>query len=726
MATCSNPNDVSYFRFPRDPELQREWCIKCKRQDVINTKNARICELHFTADCFERDLKNELLGLPPRKRLKKMSVPTLLDLNQKNTGATDRDARHSRRQQSRERSAILSSILGPFATERNNNMVDQLPAPNQGAMSSRTDNTVQCNSGASHAVPDNDAEDRQPLAVPDKDAEDRQLLAVHGNDREDKGTQCNTLYLSQLQMKIRRLELSLKNEKRKVSSLRKEIQRRDSKKYQQDMLKQRLQTFQTNAQVRQTLNEKSKFARGYSSEDIIRALVIRSMSSRTFEYLRKNKFLSLPCRQTLEKFLHSIKCEPGILHSSINILMKKVEVASSPHEHLAVLCFDEMDVRKCFEWCPKQKRIYGPHKKFQVVQVRGLTHAWKQPVYANFDTTMSKELLEEIIVKLETSGLKILGIAFDMGNTKIISELQLTPENSSFKNPAAPECRVFAFPDVPHLLKLFRNHLLDEGYNFMDAAGNYFPLGKSDFESLLLSDSYELKIAFKISDIHIHCKGSARQRVRTAAQLLSLTTAKALTYIKGDSFKTQSEAIQTVNNWFDVMNANKVKDKKKLACGFGIHYEDQLHALDKMEDMVNSMKISGASSLLPFQKGILMSIKSVKDLLAEMKSLGLYFLLTTHVNQDSVENLFSQLRAITGNNQHPSPVECLRRLRILMLGKNPDISLQHPSVEPEAETYKDLSTETECVSKLLTVDLEDIPVPAQDVIEDDLPQEIVA
>ena len=36
----------------------------------------RICSLHFTDTSYERDLRNELLGLPIRKRLLPDAVPT--------------------------------------------------------------------------------------------------------------------------------------------------------------------------------------------------------------------------------------------------------------------------------------------------------------------------------------------------------------------------------------------------------------------------------------------------------------------------------------------------------------------------------------------------------------------------------------------------------------------------------------------------------------------------
>jgi len=38
--------------------------------DTLNVEEGRICSVHFADDCFEGDLKNELLGLPIRRILK--------------------------------------------------------------------------------------------------------------------------------------------------------------------------------------------------------------------------------------------------------------------------------------------------------------------------------------------------------------------------------------------------------------------------------------------------------------------------------------------------------------------------------------------------------------------------------------------------------------------------------------------------------------------------------
>lgn len=190
---------------------------------------------------------------------------------------------------------------------------------------------------------------------------------------------------------------------------------------------------------------------------------MKSISPKAFEYLRSKRLFALPSRQHQERFLKDFQVKPGLLTESLDILAKKVETFSQPHEKFGVLCFDEMQIRKCFEFEPSEKQIFGPYKKMQAAIVRGLTSSWKQPVFADFDKTMTKDLLMHIIMAVENSGINVVAISFDMGNTKLIKELGLSPTVSSFRNPYDDRREIFCFPDAPHLLKLWRNHCLDQG-----------------------------------------------------------------------------------------------------------------------------------------------------------------------------------------------------------------------------------------------------------------------
>ena len=113
---------------------------------------------------------------------------------------------------------------------------------------------------------------------------------------------------------------------------------------------------------------------------------------------------------------------------------------------------------------------------------------------------------------------------------------------------------------------------------------------------------------------------------------------------------------------------------------------DQLDALDEMEVLVKKMKFQSEKSIgkllrMNFQSGIIVSIKSTRDLYMEMKSVGLQYLLTAKTNQDALKNVFFQLRYMGGTNSHTTPIQCLNRIRKLCLIKNIDIVVDDANVD---------------------------------------------
>ena len=69
---------LSFFKIPKIenfPDIHAQW-----KENLNITRQVswlRICELHFSPDCFIRDLEAELTGRPIRRRLKNDAIPTL-------------------------------------------------------------------------------------------------------------------------------------------------------------------------------------------------------------------------------------------------------------------------------------------------------------------------------------------------------------------------------------------------------------------------------------------------------------------------------------------------------------------------------------------------------------------------------------------------------------------------------------------------------------------------
>ena len=75
----------------------------------------------------------------------------------------------------------------------------------------------------------------------------------------------------------------------------------------------------------------------------------------------------------------------------------------------------------------------------------------------------------------------------------------------------------------------------------------------------------------------------------------------------------------------------------------GVHHEEQVQALQDMEHLMQNTFFYSTRGT-KFQKGILVSIKATLELYSELKSENICFLLTSRVNQDALENFFSQVR----------------------------------------------------------------------------------
>ena len=126
----------------------------------------------------------------------------------------------------------------------------------------------------------------------------------------------------------------------------------------------------------------------------------------------------------------------------------------------------------------------------------------------------------------------------------------------------------------------------------------------------------------------------------------------------------------------------------------GIHEEEQFEILNSMEELVSKMYFvteKGNLSQKPFQKGITVAIKSVKDLYMEMKQEGWKYVITRRVNQDALENGFSTVRYVGGDNNHPTAANVCERIRLLCVSKNVKFVVENPSVEIEEDTTNFIS-----------------------------------
>jgi len=286
----------------------------------------------------------------------------------------------------------------------------------------------------------------------------------------------------------------------------------------------------------------------------------------------------------------------------------------------------------------REQKVYGPHKSCQFVMARGLFDSWKQPIFYAFSQPMTKSILFEIIQALYKISYTVVAVTSDMGSRNIAlwKELnvgiEISKSSTSDKTPTTMEIRnffshpvdktlkIFVFADVPHLIKLMRNNLFDSGFGVDNLIFN-----KSILEELLALNERDLKIAFNLSRDHLDARGFQRQNVKLAVQVFSLRNATAIKYcgeqgfFKNKNWKAMGDMLELVNNWFDLLNTQSKYGRHSGLCAYGVYLDRQDDILDRISEFVFKMRVCGKKSFTPFQKGILLVNKSLKELLLYVK-----------------------------------------------------------------------------------------------------------
>ena len=425
----------------------------------------------------------------------------------------------------------------------------------------------------------------------------------------------------------------------------------------------------------------------YTEDEIKKGTLLMFSSLKTYKLLRTLVDGRYPDPRTIRRHIQGFICKYGMNSEMFYVLRHKLPTLMKADRNL-ILAFDEIDIQNKTNYSPHFKERLPQAKKVMVVMVRGLRSSYKDIIYYNFDSVMKAEtgrsgmdvqLLELLIDQVESAGGLVRGITLDMGNKTLLSQLKVFDGCSSFPHHRNKDRKIYVFPDVPHLIKLLRNHILKEGVTFK-FEGKSCNLSKTDYEELLQKDGEigEIKKLHKLSIIkHLDAHGHQLQNVRTAVQLLSQSVANAFTQ---GGRRDLAYFSSVVNSWFDCMDSRvKYHRYNKIKSGLGVHFEKQEESLNRMYELVSQMvigptpKMNGErKQMVAFQKGILCSINSVRSLFDELRKEGFSYLLTHKLNQDFVENLFSAIRGMGGSDTNPDPVTFCNRIRILKIQQNYD------------------------------------------------------
>ena len=414
----------------------------------------------------------------------------------------------------------------------------------------------------------------------------------------------------------------------------------------------------------------------WNENEIAKSLSLVAVSKKAYELVRSIWKIPLPGTSTLRKWVQGFQCEPGFLNSVFVVLTEQSKHLDN-YSKLCMIKYDEMNLNGTSSYDLQCDKIYPNYSKVQVVIVTGVIKNWCQPIYYSFDQNMTFNILKTAIAKVQKAGFEVCGVVGDMGgsNQGFLRSMNVSYENPFISNPCNNEKRIHFFADMPHLIKLLRNHLLDQGIYLSENR----VIDKEVLEKLIDADSSELKLAPKLGHNILNVSGTERMKVAPAVKLLSKHTAFLAKFVYPDRTYIY-EFFNQFDDFFDIFNSQiPVEKLKPLKSGFGMKVEDQISRLKEIYKVIEGMRVlffsqksksfAPKKSMLPFQKGMLMSINSLLNLYEDVKTdYSITYLLTRRLNQDILESIFSIIRSFGRTYDNPSAYEFKNRMKMLLLG----------------------------------------------------------
>jgi len=163
----------------------------------------------------------------------------------------------------------------------------------------------------------------------------------------------------QLRSKVSSLEATNQRHIRTIEAKTQRVQ-------QSTLLLEKVQSEMSSILSPQQLDKLQRRRVIWTTEDIVKALTIRSISIKAYETLSSVWKMPLPGVSTLRRFCKNFTCSAGVLTDVVHVLTQHSKTLT-PLSKLCVLLFDEMGLDGRFTYDPTFDQIVS-HSKAQVLK----------------------------------------------------------------------------------------------------------------------------------------------------------------------------------------------------------------------------------------------------------------------------------------------------------------------------------------------------------------------
>ena len=185
---------------------------------------------------------------------------------------------------------------------------------------------------------------------------------------------------------------------------------------------------------------------------------LKCVSPQALDIVRE-EVAPLPSHSFIDEKLKYLDVNPGMNRPAFEYLREKSKTMSRPGENVVAIYFDEVKIDERAHFYKKYDYVLGPDRFANQIMVSSIIDDWKFSIYTLFDEEVSKKTLFALIKCLEHIGLHVLIVVCDQGgkNLTLARELDISPTNVTFKNPANENRIVIFSYDWVHTFKNLRH-----------------------------------------------------------------------------------------------------------------------------------------------------------------------------------------------------------------------------------------------------------------------------
>ncbi|CAG4992503.1 unnamed protein product [Colias eurytheme] len=441
-------------------------------------------------------------------------------------------------------------------------------------------------------------------------------------------------------------------------------------------------------QIKLTSNNRGNM---YTLEYKMFCLNLYSVNPQAYRLLQD--IVYLPSPSTLNKLYIPITTQ---INDELFAALKVKLTNMSDREKNCSIVVDAMTLKANLFYDLKNDKIIGfhevdgvqspsPAKHALVILVRGISINWHQPIgFALLSECKSDHAvsiwIDKLILKLFEIGLKVRTFISDLGSDLLNAAKQrgISVAKTYF---SIENHKIYYIVDVPYLIKLVRNDMLNYNIQFSDSRIAKFEHIVKFYE---LDHVKTFKQAYKLTNSHINPTTLERMKVRYATQLLSRTVACGIsTYIDfnvlDESAKDTVEFIQKMNDLFDALNSSTFRDHYPYKNAYSgedcqRNFFIEMLTLIKSIKLIHPIKKNDVTKTVKFIQGFQITIQSILDLFDDLKQEGHKFLLTRRLNRDIFDNFFGKIRSKNGNATKPTArkfISAYRKIYFTNIAKLP-------------------------------------------------------